>query len=77
MDTGDAIKSMLIRTDTSQRAASLAMGRSGNFLGATFAKQSTCSAATVAEVGRVCGYTLALVPDRDVPAGAIVIDPPR
>lgn len=77
MDTNDAMRSLLIRSDLSQRAASLAMGRSPNYLGTALAKQGSSSAAIVAELADVCGYSLVLVPSRDVPPGAIVIDPPR
>ena len=77
MDTNEAMRALIDGAGLSARGASLAMGRSDNWLSATLARPGGSKAATVAELAGVCGYTLALVPvAATLPPGSIVIDPP-
>ncbi len=77
MDTNEVMRGMLAASGLSMRAASLALGRSASWLSNTLARPGGSEAATVAALAEVCGYRLALVPlAEDLPAGALVIDPP-
>ena len=77
MDTNEAMRALIDNAGLSARGASLAMGRSGNWLRNTLARPGGSKAATVAELGAVCGYALALVPvAATLPPGSIIIDPP-
>ena len=77
MDTNEAMRALIDGAGFSARGASLAMGRSDNWLSATLARPGGSKAATVAELAGVCGYKLALVPSgAALPSGSIVIDPP-
>ena len=76
MDDLEAIRAMVERSGKSMRSASVDSGRSATWLGASMARGSALTLPVAADLARVCGYTLALVPDREVPPGAIVIDPP-
>ena len=75
MDTNDAMRAIVARAGLSMRAASVATGRSPNWLGAKLARPGSCEAVTLAQFADACGYTLALVPSGAVPPGAITIDP--
>lgn len=77
MNTKDAMKTVVCDAGYSLRRASELMGRSPNWLANTLARSGSSEAATVAELAQVCGYRLALVPAGDVPASALVIDPPE
>ena len=77
VDTHEAMRSMVARAGLSMRAASIEMGRSPTWLSTTLGRPGSSEAATVAELARVCGYSLALVPPADLPPSAIEIDPPR
>ncbi len=77
MDTNDAMRALVARSGLSMRAVSMDMGRSPTWLSTTLGRDGSSEAAIVAELADVCGYSLVLVPSRDVPPGAIVIDPPR
>ncbi len=75
MNTNEAMRGMLISSGFSMRAASLAMARFAAWLSNTLARPGGSEAATVAALGEVCGYVLALVPsDQDLPSGSLVID---
>ena len=76
MNTNDAMRTVVKNAGISMRAASERMGRSPNWLGATLARSGSSEASTLAALGDVCGYALALVPLDEVPEGAIVIDAP-
>ena len=77
LDTNEAMRALVARSGLSMRAASLEMGRSPTWLSTTVGREGSSEAAIVAELADVCGYSLVLVPSREVPQGAIVIDPPR
>lgn len=76
MDTGDALRAMVGRSGLSLRAASVASGRTPEWLSATLARGSAPTMPVAADLARACGHTLALIPSDDVPPSAIVIDPP-
>lgn len=61
----------------SMRAASVASGRSPEWLSATLARGTSPTLPVVASLAEPCGYALALVPVGDVPPSAIVIDAVR
>lgn len=61
----------------SMRAASVASGRSPEWLSATLARGTSPTLPVVASLADPCGYVLALVPVDDVPPSAIVIDAVR
>lgn len=77
MNTNELMKLLINKKGLSMRGASLAMGRSPNWLASTTGKPGSSEAATVAELAEVCGYKLAAIPADDVPDTALVIDPPN
>ena len=77
MDTGDALRAMAARSGHSLAQASRLAGRSDRWIATAIAKGGTVGAATLADVAAPLGYALALIPSDKVPAGAIVIDPPK
>lgn len=77
MQAYDAVRKAASQSGLSLNALSRAMGRPDNYLSAGASRGSTPKADTLAAMLKPCGYTLCALPDRDVPPGAIVIDPPR
>lgn len=77
MNTNDALRTAIKQSDMTLDGVSLALGKSKNWLSATFAGASSSKASTVAQIGQITGHVLALVPKKDLPASAIVIDPPE
>lgn len=75
MNSSDALRAMVDRSGLSMRAASVASGRSPEFISGTVSRGSSPTLATAAELAAACGYALAFVPTGDVPHGALVIDP--
>lgn len=76
MDTNEAIRTMIDYSGYSQRAVSVELGRSPNWISATLQRPGSSECSTVASIGRVTGYTLALIPsNRQLPADSLVIDP--
>lgn len=80
MQVLDAITGIVTASGRSWRDISNAMGKSDNYLSATVAqskrKAGDVRSATLAEVAAACGYALVLVPEGEVPDGAIKVDPP-
>lgn len=76
MNTNELMKALINKKGLSMRGASLALGRSPNWLASTTGKPGSSEAATVAELAEICGYKLAAIPADDVPDSALVIDPP-
>ena len=76
MDTNEVMRAMVDSAGMSRRAASLAMGRSDNWLRNTLARPGSSTADSVALLADVCGWSLCVVPSDSVPPGALVIDPP-
>lgn len=76
VDTNDALRAVVAASGMTLADVSRGMGRAPSWLGATLSGASSSKAATVAHVGAVCGYDLALVPHDTAPAGGVVIDPP-
>lgn len=80
METLDAIAAMIERDGSSKRAISERMGKSPNYLASTIEqakrKNGDARAATLAALAAATGHRLAAVPVDDVPASALVIDPP-
>ena len=68
---------MVSAAGLSMRAASVASGRSPEWLSATLARGTSPTLPVVASLAEPCGYALALVPVGDVPASAIVVDAVR
>lgn len=68
---------MVSAAGLSMRAASVASGRSPEWLSATLARGTSPTLPVVASLAEPCGYSLALVPVGDVPASAIVVDAVR
>lgn len=77
MDTNEAIRAAVDNAGLSLRSASLALGKSENWISSTLQRNGSSSGDTLASLGEVCGYSLALIPKGNVPPGALVIDPPE
>lgn len=65
MDILDCIKQMIEASGKSARQVSRDLGRSPNYLGATFANGSDVGASNVARIARLLGWRLVLVRDSD------------
>lgn len=63
MDILDCIKKMIEQSDKSARQVSRDLGRSPNYLGATFANGSDVGASNAARIARLLGWRLAFVRD--------------
>ena len=74
MNSSNAMREVVGRTNLSLNKASRAMGHNDNYLAVTLNRGSTPTATTLATLGQVCGYSLAFVPHEDLPESAIVID---
>ena len=77
MNTNNAVRNAIKSAGMTLDGVSLAMGKSKNWLSSTLAHTESSKASTVAQIGGVTGHALALVPREDLPASAIVIDPPK
>ena len=77
MEPMDALRRAIDASGMSARAVSLAAGRSPNFASSTLSQGGRLTCESAALIAGPCGYRLALVPEREVPPGAIVIDAPR
>ena len=76
MDTNEAIRTMIDHSGYSQRAVSTELGRSANWISSTLQRPGSSECSTVAAIGRITGYTLALIPaNRKIPPDSLVIDP--
>lgn len=78
METVDALQKMIQSTGESNRAVSVAMGRSANYVNSAIEqskrKGGGLNSLTLANAADVCDYALALVPKDDLPDSAITID---
>ena len=75
MNTNDAVRTMLDNAELTPYAASLAMGRAHTYVASILKRGGLVGTPTLAELGKVCGYTLALVPHGStLPSGSIVLD---
>ena len=75
MNTNEAIRAMLDSAGLTPYAASLAMGRAHSYVAVVLKRGGLVGAPTLSELGKVCGYTLALVPHGStLPSGSIVLD---
>lgn len=63
MDILDCIKQMIEASGKSARQVSRDLGRSPNYLGATFANGSDVGASNAARIARLLGWRLAFVRD--------------
>ena len=63
MDILDCIKKMIETSGKSARQVSRDLGRSPNYLGATFANGSDVGASNAARIARLLGWRLAFVRD--------------
>ena len=70
----DAVRALATRTGHSLRSLSVAFGRSPNFIANTLNRGSDMTCNTLACIAKACGYALVLVPTRDVPPTALVVD---
>lgn len=76
MNTNEAMRAAVDNAGLSLRSASLALGKSENWLSSTLQREGSSSGDTLASLGEVCGYSLALIPKGKEPSDALVIDPP-
>ena len=77
MNTHEAIREMIDRSGLSQRAVSMELGHSPNWVNSTLQISGSSTCNTMAAIGCVTGYKLVLVPrDAHIPVGSLVIDPP-
>lgn len=65
MDILDCIRQMIEASGKSARQVSRDLGRSPNYLGATFANGSDVGASNAARIARLLGWRLVLVCDSD------------
>lgn len=77
MDAFSAVKEAAYLTDTRITDIGPAMGKAANYVSNGASRGSSPQCDTAAAMLQVCGYTLCALPDGEVPAGALVIDPPR
>lgn len=77
MNTNEAMRAAVDNAGLSLRSASLALGKSENWLSSTLQRNGSSSGDTLARLGEVCGYSLALIPKGMEPSDALVIDPPE
>lgn len=77
MDTNEAMREAVSNAGMSLRSASFALGKSENWLSSTLQRSGSSSGDTLASLGALCGYSLALVPKGTEPPGSLVIDPPE
>lgn len=77
MNTNEAMRAAVDNAGLSLRSASLALGKSENWLSSTLQRNDSSSGDTLASLGEVCGYSLALIPKGKEPTDALVIDPPE
>lgn len=77
MNANEAIREMIDRSGLSQRAVSMELGHSPNWVNSTLQTTGSSTCNTMAAIGRVTGYKLVLVPeDSPLPVGSLVIEPP-
>lgn len=76
MDFDQASRIMAASAGLSLRAVSQAAGRSAGYLPSVLSRGSVPSLEVAAELAKPCGYSLAYIPADDLPASALVIDPP-
>lgn len=80
MRVTEAIREVMSLAGMSSRQVSQGIGRTDNYVTSVVRQAERMNAdmntSTVAVIGSACGYTLALVPDGELPPGAIPIDPP-
>lgn len=77
MDFYDIVKHAADDAGISISAVGRAMGKPSNYVSNGVGKGASPRLDTAAAMLRACGYTLCALPDGNVPAGALVIDPPR
>lgn len=76
MDVLDCIRKMIEGSGKSARQVSRELGRSPNYLSATFSGHSDVGASNVAKVARILGWRLVLVRDEDGEREEMEITPP-
>lgn len=76
MDTISAIKEAAKAAGIPTTHIGPAMGKTAPYVANSAARGSTPKCDTAAAMLAVCGYALAAVPVTDLPASALVIDPP-
>lgn len=70
----EALRTLPNQVNKSRRTLSVEMGKTPNYLSSLIAQGSKPTADTLAAVGKVSGYTLALVPVSEaLPNGSMVI----
>lgn len=74
MQVWDAVETMGGRTGNSAYAISKALGKTPGFITNSKSRGSVPRVDTLANMARVCDYSLCLVPSVDVPTNAIEID---
>lgn len=75
MDIVDCIKRMTEGSGKSARQVSRDLGRSPNYLGATFANGSDVGASNAARIARMLGWRLVFVRERDGKREEMEVDP--
>ena len=76
MDSKEALRALLARSDKPKTAISLELGKSSGYVNSYLTMGRAPGADVLADIAGACGYRLALVPAGDqLPAGSIVIDP--
>lgn len=73
MVVGDAVYEMASRSGKTLAQVASELGHARNYL-AVLRRQGTMRVDTLADVAGACGHVVTLVPQSDVPAGAITID---
>ena len=76
MNVMDCIRKMIDGSGKSARQVSRELGRSPNYLSATFSGNSDVGASNVARIAKILGWRLVPVRDRDGKRDEIEITPP-
>lgn len=77
MQFNDVMREAAANAGLSLRSIGTAAGRGPNYVPAILSRGTDPSTGVAAALLKPCGYTLCAVPDPDVPACALPIDPPE
>lgn len=74
MDALDALKEAAARSGVPLRQIGRELGKPDNYVNNSISRGSVPRCDTMAKMAEVCGHSLALVPDGDLPDSALKID---
>lgn len=77
METYEAVKAAAKSKGISLNKLSRELGKADSYIATAISRNSDPAAKNLAAMAAACGYTLALVPNGELPSDALVIDPRR